>query len=224
MSTDWPPPPPAEPPPPSEPPASPVIPWEQPGVPWTTALVETVRLLLLRPREAFERVPIGGDLLKPFVFAILLGWIGTIFQTIWTVAFQGMMPSSNAYVRHPFLVPLTAVFAPVLIATGIVVWSAIFHVMLLIVGGARSGFRATLKVICYTQAVQVLQLLPGCGGLFALVGALVLAIQGLATLHRIPHGKAALAVLLPFALCCGCLIAVFVTLGAAILHHLGQNF
>ena len=135
MSTEWPPPPPPVEPPP--PPAPPVIPWEQPGLPWTTGLVETVKLLLSRPREAFERMPIGGDLLKPFVFAIVLGWIGVIFQTIWSLAFKGMAPSSYGCYSLPALfMPLSAAFAPVLIACAILVASAVDHVMLMIVGGA----------------------------------------------------------------------------------------
>src|SRR6187399_1390195 len=95
-SDDWPPPPP----PPGEPPVPPppaVIPWEQPGLPWTTGLVETVKLLLTKPRQAFERMPITGDPLRPLVFAILLGWLGAIFSAIWNLAFGGVMPAANTY-------------------------------------------------------------------------------------------------------------------------------
>ena len=226
MSSDWPPPPPPTEPPHAEPPAPPVIPWEQWGVPWTTGLVETVKLLLTRPREAYERMPIGGDLLKPFLFAILLGWIGAIFQTIWTIAFKGMMPSSGmygGYAMPPIFLPFTALFAPIVIACVLVAVSAIVHLMLMIVGGARSGFQATLRALCYAQAAQVIQLLPLCGGLIAAIGSLLLTIQGLATAHRISHSKAAFAVLLPVVLCCGCGIVLAVTMGAALLHHLGQG-
>ena len=219
MSTEWPPPPPpVEPPPP--PSAPPVIPWEQPGLPWTTGLVETVKLLLSRPREAFERMPIGGDLLKPFLFAIVLGWLGVIFQTIWSIAFKGIAPSSyGGYALPALFLPLSAAFAPILIACLILVASAVDHVMLMIVGGARNGFQATLRANCYAQAPQVLQLMPFCGGLLAAIGTLLLTIQGLATAHRISLGKAAFAVLLPAVLCCGCLIVLAVTMGAAMLRH-----
>ena len=219
-SADWPPPP-----PPTEPPAPPVIPWEQPGLPWTTGLVETVKLLLTRPREAFERMPIGGDVLKPFLFAILLGWIGAIFNTIWSMAFKGMMPSSGmygGYAMPPMVLPLTALFAPVLIACVMLIASAVNHLMLMIVGGARNGFSATLRANCYSQASQVFQLLPLCGGLLAVIGSLLLTIQGLATVHRISHSKAAFAVILPFVLCCGCLMVIAATMGAAILHHMSN--
>ena len=220
-SGSWPPPPPTEP-----PPSPPVIPWEEPGRPWTTALVETVKLLLTRPREAFERMPIAGEVTKPIVFAVVLGWIGVIFNTIWSLAFKGMMPSSGQYGGYAlpsFFLPLTAVCAPIFIVVGLLVASAIDHVMLMLVGGARSGFSATLRANCYAQASQVLQLLPFCGGLLAVVASLLLTIQGLATAHRISLGKAALAVLLPAVLCCGCGLVLAFTVFAAFFSHLAQG-
>ena len=57
-------------------------------------------------------------------------------------------------------------------------------------------------------------------GLLAAVGTLLLTIQGLAIAHRISLGKAAFAVLLPAVLCCGCLIILAVTMGAALFHHM----
>jgi len=226
-SDEWPPPPPAPPPPPpGEPPAPPspaVIPWEQPGLPWTTGLVETVKLLLAKPRAAFERMPITGDPLRPLVFAILLGWLGAIFSAIWNLAFGGVMPAANTYggyaMPHHFVL-LTALFAPVLIVCMILVLAAIYHLMLMIVGGAKGGFLATMRVACYAQAPQVIQLLPFCGAVLAGVGFLLLMIQGVAVAHRISLGKATLAVLLPAVLCCTCVMILAVTMGAALLSHL----
>ena len=222
-SDDWPPPPPPPGPPPVPPPA--VIPWEQPGVSWTTGLVETVKLLLSKPREAFERMPISGDPLRPLVFAIILGWIGAIFNAVWSVAFRGMMPNPGAYGGYPmpnYFVPMTALFAPVLVVCAILVSSAIYHLMLMMVGGAKSGFLATMRVTCYAQAPQVIQLLPLCGGLIAAVGSILLTIQGLAVAHRISLGKATLAVLLPLVLCCACIGALIASMGAAFLSQFSE--
>lgn len=224
-SDDWPPPPP----PPIEPPAGPpppaVIPWEQPGVPWMTGLVETVKLLLSKPREAFERMPITGDPLRPLVFAILLGWIGAIFNAVWSVAFKGMMPSPGsygAYAMPAYFVPMTALFAPILVVCAILVSAAVYHLMLMIVGGAKGGFLATMRVICYAQAPQAIQILPLCGGLIAAVGAILLTIQGLSVAHRISLGKATLAVLLPLVLCCVCVGVLLVTMGAAFMSQFSE--
>jgi hypothetical protein len=197
-SDDWPPPPPpAWPPPPSEPPAPPVavIPWEQPGLPWTTALVETVKLFLSKPRAAFERMPITGDPLRPLVFAILLGWFGAIFNTAWSIPFRDMLPAGSPYGSHQmpaFVLPLIALFA-------------------------------TFRALCYSQAPEVFQILPFCGVMIAWFGGILLFIQGLAVAHRISLGKATLAVLLPLVLCCICFSALLVTMGAAFLAHLPEG-
>jgi len=222
-SDDWPPPPQ---PPSDEPPAPPpvaVIPWEQPGLPWMTALVETVKLLLSKPRVAYERMPITGDPLRPFVFAILLGWFGAIFNAAWSIPFRHLMPAGNPYGSYQmptFVLPLIALFAPILIVCVLLLWAAILHVMLLMVGGARNGFGATLRALCYSRAPEVFQVLPFCGALIASIGGILLLIQGIAVAHRISIGKAALAVLLPLVLCCICFSALIVTMGAAFLAHL----
>jgi len=228
-SDDWPPPPPpAWPPPPSEPPAPPVavIPWEQPGLPWTTALVETVKLFLSKPRAAFERMPITGDPLRPLVFAILLGWFGAIFNTAWSIPFRDMMPAGSPYGSHQmpaFVLPLIALFAPILIVCALLVGTAIFHLMLMIVGGAKGGFGATFRALFYSRAPEVFQILPFCGVMIAWFGGILLFIQGLAVAHRISLGKATLAVLLPLVLCCICFSALLVTMGAAFLAHLPEG-
>ena len=223
-SDDWPPPPP----PPVEPPPQPsaVIPWEQPGLPWTTALVATVKLLLTRPREAFERMPITGDPLRPFVFAILIGWIGAIFNAAWSIPFRNMMPAGSPYGSHQmpaFVLPLIALFAPVFIVCGVLVGAAIFHLMLMMVGGAKSGFGATLRALCYSRAPEIFQVLPFCGAMIAWIGGILLLIQGLAVAHRIPLGKAALAVLLPMVVCCVCITVLLVTMGAALMSQFSEG-
>src|SRR5207244_8264875 len=135
------------------------------------------------------RMPIAGDPLRPLVFAIVLGWVGSILNAIWNLAFRGAMPKASTYGMPDYVVPMTALFAPVLIVCAVLVSGAIHHVMLIIVGGAKSGFVATMRVVCYSQAPQVLQLLPGCGVVLAGVGSLLLAMQGLAVAHRISLGK-----------------------------------
>jgi len=227
-SDDWPPSPP--PPPPSDeppgPPPTAVIPWEQPGLPWTTALVETVKLLLSKPREAFERMPITGDPLRPVVFAILLGWVGAIFNAAWSIPFRHIMPAGSPYGSYQmpaFFLPVMALFAPILIVCMLLLWSAILHLMLMIVGGAKNGFGATLRALCYSRAPEIFQVLPFCGTLIALVGDIFLLIQGLAVAHRISIGKAALAVLLPLVLCCICFTVLLVTMGSAIMAHMLQG-
>ena len=76
--------------------------------------------------------------------------------------------------------------------------------MLLLIGGARHGFEATFRVVGYLQATTILKLIPIVGGLIGVVYGLILTVIGIAAAHRIPEGKAALAVFLEIVLVCCC--------------------
>lgn len=221
-SASWSPPPP----PPGGPPPPALIPWEDPARPWTSALFETIQLLFTRPREAFERMPVTGSMLRPFVFAIIVGWIGTIFSTIWQLTMRGMIPAAGEYSRYQMpaaWLPFAAACAPLFIVIALLVAAVIDHVFLMIVGGAKRGIAATLRTLCYAQAPSIFLILPFCGGLIAGIGTLVLTIIGLSAAHQISIGKAALAVLLPAILCCVCIGALLATFGAALWSHYGAG-
>jgi hypothetical protein len=106
-----------------------------------------------------------------------------------------------------------------MVAIGVFIASGIYHVMLLILGGARHGFEATFRVACFAEATYLFMLLPFCGNVIAPVWGIVVTIIGLAQTHQIGGGKAAAAVLLPLViLCCCCagLIGLFAgVIGAA---------
>ena len=210
-------------PPGAPPPTSDPLPWEQPGYPFLEALFETAKLVLTRPSEAFARMSLTVDLARPILYAILFGWIGMVASQIYNLALRGvlmnMLPLPGAW--RGFAMPTawsvaTMVLAPVFVLLGVFLWSAVVHLFLVLVGGANSGFGATVRVICYASTVQVLNVIPFCGGFLAMLWALVLQILGLAVAHRTSQGKSALAVLLPLALCCACGLLLAVAFGAAI--------
>ena len=208
-----------------------VIPWEEPGRPWWPRLTDTVRLLFTNPRAAFDRMPLESDVLKPFVFALILGSLGTILNLLWDAMarslWHGMMPfgaRTGHYGLPLFFVPFAMLFSPALVAVVIVVGAAIDHLFLLIVGGAKSGFGATLRVICYAQAGQALQALPACGSLLAVVACIAFTVVGLSSAHRISIGRAGLAIALPLILCCVCLSILALTVGSALMTRFGAGF
>ena len=210
-------------PPPVVPPSPGVIPWEDPGRTWPGALVDTVRQLVTEPRRAYERVPVSGDVLRPVLFALALGWLGLVFTAMWELtlgsAMRGMMPGAGGsdFDGPKRLVYLAMIpLGPLYVAVGLLLGSAILQVSLLLVGGAKNGYVATLRAVCYAQAASVAVVLPFCGGLLAAVGYLVLEVIGLSVLHRISAGKALVAVLIPSVLCCACILSCFALFGAAL--------
>lgn len=212
-------------PPPGAPPAA-VIPWEEPGRPWPSGAVETVRLLITSPRAAYERVPVRADVLRPVLFALLLGWIGLFFSSMWELTFgdamRNMLPQPSGPTGPPRMLYLvTMLFGPVVVAVGVLVSAALIHIGLMLVGGARSGFVATLRAVSYAQAANLGMVLPFCGGLLAWVGLIVLEVIGVSVLHRIPIGKAVLGVLIPMIACCVCAVTLVAVFGAALMAAFG---
>ncbi len=214
--------------PPAEPYTTvPPLPWEQPGYPLLEGLFETAKLFFTEPTEAFRRMSLTGSLGRPIAYAIIFGWLGIIAQQLYQLAMGGSwmrwlpnMPRTDELAASSLWTAgwsiAMMVVAPLLVLIGLFVGAAIVHVFLLLVGGANSGFDGTVRVMCYASTVQVLQVVPLCGGVAAGIWALVLEVVGLAVAHRTTQGKAALAVLLPVVLCCVCVAVLVVAFGAAI--------
>jgi hypothetical protein len=159
-------------------------------------------------------MPRTGNLVRPVLFAVIFGWLGIIFSQLYSIAFGGFqMPGLKGMEGMEGLagtgmslgVTLAImVLAPLFIIIGLAIQTAIFHLVLMLIGAASSSFETTLKVCCYASVVQVVQILPLCGGFIALVWSVVLLVIGLAIAHDTSNGKAAIAVVAPLVLCCAC--------------------
>lgn len=232
-----PPPPPYEPPGPPMPPGPPsemdsslpVLPFEQPGVPFLAGLVETVKLFLTRPSEAFRRMPVTPQLTRPLIYALLIGWAGVLIGTVWDVLFRGVvqniMPNTTEASQYQLSVAMqwiVAVIAPVWLPILLFLSAAILHLSLTIVGGTTRGYTATLRVICYAYTPVLLYVVPVCGGLVGGIWSIVLEILGFSIVHRISVGKSVMAVLLPLLLCCVCIALASVFFGAAMMAGLSK--
>jgi len=209
------------------PPPPPPLPWEDPSYPRLEALYETTKLFLLRPREAASRMSQTGPLSKPILFAVLLGWVAIIATQVYQWAFRETLASLLPALYHrqelafsKLATVATVVFAPVWILVGLALVTLVVHLFLLLFGGASGGVETTLRTLAYTHATNVFQVIPLLGGLVGLVWWLVVSIVALAVAHRTSVGKAAAAVLTPVGLCCLCVLAVALFMGAALLAAL----
>ena len=225
-----PPPPPAhgEPPLPPPTPAAPVIPWEQPGVDIFTAFFQTVRWLLASPRRAFERVPLARSIGRPFAFGLIVSLLAVWGDTFWQLVlgdwWKSMVPADqDRFDVSSGTQVIVGLCAPLWVPVFILLSVALQHLFLFVVGGARSGFGATLRATCYGWAPHMFALIPVCGQFVGLIWGLALNIIGLSVLHRITLGRAALAVLLPLILCCACIGIGLLLFGAAIFSAIGSR-
>jgi len=200
------------------------IPWEEPGRPLINAFFDTIQLLYSRCSEAFARMPLNTEILKPIIFAILVGMIGavaeTIYSSIWSLMAWNVFPWMEGKENPGFGVVGNFVllfFMPLIIPVLLVIASGITHVMLLLLGAGNRGWGATFRVSCYAYASALCQLVPVVGGLASGVVGLIFATHGLAVVHGTSRGRALAAQLLPAAVCCGLLALCLLIFGTAML-------
>lgn len=235
-------------PPPTPPPGPPGgaavaagLPWEnRGGGDFFSALLDTIKMLVTAPGEAYSRAAEKGDYGNPLLFAIIVGWVMTVVNQIWSVLFQGatmgmmqgMMPPEMrdqmgaAMTGGGFGIVLNILAAPVIIAVAIFIWSGIIHLFLMLVGGAKgsaAGYEGSFRAVCYSEVATLAYIVPIVGGLIAAIWALVLQIIGLSKLHRTSTGKAAAAVLIPIGLCCVCLIVTVMLFAGAVMAAISGN-
>jgi hypothetical protein len=201
------------------------------GLPWDaraskglfSAFIETLQMVLTRPGEAFTAMQREGGFGEPLLYAVIGGSFGAVFAFIYNFAFRSLALFPNRHNAFENMIGgvgliFLLIFTPLLVVIGTFIWSAILHVCLMIVGGAKQSFETTFRVICFGGgSVNPLLVIPFCGGLVVLVWKIVLYTIGLARAHETDTGRALLAVLLPLIVCCGggfLLLMMFGALGA----------
>lgn len=225
-------------PPPSIPPlqASMTIPVAQSGLPWDrrqelglfNAFIETLKLVLMNPGVAFVQMKTEGGVTEPLLYAVIGGSVGLVVYFLFSMFLSsfGFMSQRNplaGLVGFGFGAIFILLFVPVLLALGLFIGSAILHLCLMLVGGAKRSYEATFRVMCFASgSAYPLMIVPICGGLISGIWCIVLDCIGLARAHDTSTGKAVLAVFLPIIICCGggFLFAImFGVLGSLAGHH-----
>jgi hypothetical protein len=219
------------------------IPWERReelGV--ASAFLETTREVLTGPTDFFRRMPVTGGIGGPLAYGVLVGYLGILVTSFYNAIFLlgggghgagGFGPLGDRPELARFLEAFSGwggiigqvIFGPIGIVIGLFVWTAILHVILLLLDGAGQGFEATFRALAFAQAPNVFAIVPLCGSAVAGVYGLVLTVIGLSEAQRIPVWKAVVAVLLPLFLCCCCCAAFVATMvgGLASLLPLGST-
>jgi hypothetical protein len=185
----------------------------------------TWRLAALEPASFFRRVRIDQTR-SAIVFAVIATTIGSWASAIWNhltslgsaAQFEeslGRLPPEMAevfealrpFIRDPTATSLVAqlVLTPLFAFVALYLSAGILHLLLMLFRGAHRGFAATLTVVAYASAVNLLLIVPFCGSIAAIVWWIVIVIAGLEAAQRCGTGKAAAAALAPvllFCLCC----------------------
>src|SRR5437588_8178465 len=190
------------------------------GLPWDerqtkglfNAFIETLQMVLSRPVAAFTAMKREGGLGEPLLYATIGGTFGVVFAVVYNFVLRSFTSLGD---RHGALAHLLGglgwivilILAPVFVVIGTFISSAILHVCLMIVGGAKQTFETTFRVVCFAEgSASPLLVIPFCGGLITGIWKIVLYCIGLARAHETDTGRAVIAVLLPLIVCCGGII------------------
>jgi len=198
--------------------------WEQEG-PFFERYATTAYAVLMSPVEFFSSMRRQGGLGPPLIFGIvgtLLGGVATLIYNLLLsmigAGFSGPEAVRDQVFGHVFATGCGLVILPFAGVIGMFVAALIYHLMLMLLRGARFGFETTMRVTAYTHgATGLLQLVPFCGSIVAAVWMIVVSIIGLSRAHEISTGKAAAAVLLPVVICCVVAMLFYAAVIAAIL-------
>jgi hypothetical protein len=205
------------------------------GLPWDerqtkgllNAFIETLQMVLTKPVAAFTSMKREGGLGEPLLYAVIGGTFGGVFAVTYNFALRsfGSFGDRHGAMEHLFggigwifLLVLT----PLFVAIGMFLVSAILHVCLMIVGGAKQSFETTFRVVCFAEgSASPLLVIPFCGGLVVGIWKIVLYCVGLTHAHETDTGRVVIAVLLPLIVCCGgFLLLMFGALGVwSASHH-----
>ncbi len=211
--------------------------WEQRAqLGFFPAIWQTVKGVLLDPGRTFDTMNRTGGLGAPLGYTVLLGSaggiLGLLFNLVFNIDTRNFLPPEMRQQSLPFLDAHRpgftlgmAVAMPLLMILSAFITSGVWHLSLMICGGAKQPFETTFRTNCYAMGSgSALALIPLCGGSIGFIWALVCMCIGLAKTHEINTGRAVGAVLLPVVVCCALyLLAIAAIIGMAVsaqgAHH-----
>ncbi len=162
----------------------------------------TVKEVIIAPNKFFQGLTTSHGLREPLAFGILLTAIGVMFSVFFQILFfSGMGGLLHLGTLGGFGAGIIFLIFIILIPLFIVVYlffsAGLIHLGLLIFRGAGNGFEGTFRVIAFSQAVQILGLIPFLGG--AISGVYTLAVQliGLKEIHETSYLKVILGYFVP---------------------------
>jgi len=209
------------------------------GTPWDRAVggkrleafLDTIKRSLFEPVKFFRDVANSKEWMMPVIFTLIITFFVFIIVAAYKIGFGAFMLSvenSNPgffpqefqahFAGFPLWITIIggALALPVMTTIMLLIQSSLYHICLMITGGAKVGFIKTFRVTCYCAGPQVLQVVPFLGGFIATAWQMTLAIIGLKEVHGTSYGKSVLAVFLPMLICCGFGFLLFTVIMGAV--------
>ncbi len=206
--------------------------WEnREEVGFFAGLFKTMKDALFTPTAFFRKMPVSGGLTDPLLYSLIVGMVGIMAHYFWDVLLYSSMPdflepemktAAGRSLVHGFRSPFAALVTPFMLIFWLFAIAGLLHLFLLWVRGARAGFEATFRVVCYGVSPFVFLIVPFCGMPISALWVVTIAVIGLKEAHETTGGRAAFAVLFPFLFCCGLLLAALALFMGAVAASFGS--
>jgi hypothetical protein len=164
-------------------------------------IFQTFKQVCFSPETFFKNLTYAGGKKEPLAFGVMTGSIGSMLTLFWQsliaggLMILGLSFFSNYAVGFIFLLMILVI--PLMVTVGIFLYSGVLHLLLLMVRGGGNGFEATFRVVSYSQAVQVLGVIPFVGGFIGGIWQLIIQVIGLREIHETSYLRVIMAFLIP---------------------------
>jgi hypothetical protein len=162
--------------------------WENPEWPGLSALLATLRRVLLQPRSFFTNLPLTGGLGEPLGFALLVGTTGVLSSFLWQLVLEGgfaeTMPvilskQMGNFMNDPRVIVGIFMLSPFLVILGQFFLSVCLLWAARLTGPGDITFESVFRIAAYAQAPAVICLIPWGGAFIAGMWNLILLTMGL---------------------------------------------
>lgn len=177
------------------------VPWENPeGKSIFAVLFMTVKQCLMEPSIFFERLSTSRNSFMAWLYALILGSVGSIFNFIWTFLIisplLSLVPGLEAFSGKSSLTTFNLVFSPLIITIKLFWLTCYFHLLLFLTGSKRQNTSSTFRVLCYTQSTSILDCIPVLGAVISLLWSINLLVVGFTKVHKITMFRAIMIIVL----------------------------
>lgn len=200
------------------------LPWDNKGKD-KAPFIGTIKLVLFSPALAFCLMRRSGGGGNPMLYCIYGNLIGGAFAMLYSLIWntistlpalmaqrgvgQAGAGEKSAFFMGVLLGMLCVMIAGLLLLVlftviGVYLNAGMFHLGLMVLGGANHNFETTVRVVQYTiGSTAICAVIPAVGAFIQFIANIVILSIGLANAHETSGVKATFAVLIPFLLCIG---------------------
>jgi hypothetical protein len=182
------------------------------------SLRDSIKGVLFSPARFFRTATVAGGLKEPLAFGILMGSLGMMFEVSWQgLSRFGDLPSFGEgflgdFTRVPLIMGIL-LLCPLVATIFICMTSLVLHFLLTVLRAGKSGFEATLRAVCYSQATQLWAVIPFLGSFLSGLWLMVVTVISLREIHGTSYVRVIFALLIPF-------IVIGMTVMAALMSFL----